>query len=256
MFVRQTNDKGVNELTRAAVGCGLKGNFCDSGYRFFSADCLNGLEDVEWKFCVSYAIRHDFVRPFSPLLVHVGSVHVHFVFLFVVGKKQGGHKREGLAARPERLTCLPPCIHDDAPRQVPCTVALAFGRQRVPLTFQFGFQGGRSAPSEQGRGPFPASATLQDTGAVSQPWEVEVVDVVARNDVGVGGLHRLREPFEDLLLTAPVGKHLSLAGSKMLHTGGCTQHGFVFNAGLQIKGKHRVGNLKRLGGYHVVHIAS
>ena len=71
-------------------------------------------------------------------------------------------------------------------------------------------------------------------GAVSQPWEVEVVDVVARNDVGVGGLHRLREPFEDFLFAALVGKHLA-RGSEMLNAGGCTQHGFVFNAGLQIK---------------------
>ena len=186
--IGQPNHQRIDQLAGAAVGGGFKRHFRHRRHGFLPSHGLNGVEDVQGKFSVSYAVGHDLVGAVSPFLVHVGSVHVHLVLVLVVGKQQRGDKGQGLAPRPQRLACLPPRVHHDPPRQVPSTVALALGHQRVPISLEFGFESGRSPPTEQRCRSFPTPSPLQHARAVGQTWKVEVVDVVARDDVGVVGL--------------------------------------------------------------------
>ena len=154
------------------------------------------------------------------------------------------------------MTCLPPRIHHHAPRQVPCTVALALGHQGVSIPLQFGLEPRCSSPAKQIGRAFPTSPALEDAGPVRQTWQVKVVDVVPGDDVRVGGLDRGREALENLRFAASVLEDLPFVRAEVLHARRRTQHRFVFDAGLKVKRQQRVGHRKRFGGAHVGHLAS
>ncbi len=196
--IGQPNHQRINQLAGAAVGSRFKRHFRHRRHRFLPSHGLNGVEDVQGKFSVSYAVGHDLVGAVSPFLVHVGGVHVHLVLVLVIREQQRGDKGQGFASRSQRLACLPPCVHHDAPRQVPGAVALALGHQRVPVSLEFGFESRRSPPTKQRCRSFPTPSPLQHARAVSQTWKVKVVDVVARDDVGVGGLDGGGQPLENV----------------------------------------------------------
>ena len=213
LVIRKTNDKRINELAGAAVGCGFKRHFRNGCYRLFSSHSLNRTENVEREFSISDAIGHDFIRTVGPLLVHVRSVHVHLVLVLVVGEEEGGNEREGLAPGAKRLPCLPPGIHHYAPRKVPGTIALALGNQCVSIPLEFGFQPRSSPPTKQICGAFPTTATLEHARSVCQTREVKIVNVVAGDDIGVGGLHRGGQSFQNLDLGPSILKHLAFTRS-------------------------------------------
>ena len=224
-------------MARAAVGCRFKRHLRDRSDRFLPSNRLDRGEDVKGQFGVSNAVGHDLVGPCGPLFVHVGRADVHFVLLLIVGEEKGGDKRQGLSPRPERLACLPPCIHHDATRKVPGAIALPLGNKSVSVSLEFGFHSRRAPPAEEGVGSLPPTTPLQDSGPVCKPREVKVVDVVARDDVGVGGVNGACESFENVAFGSSKLKRLTLTGTEMLDASGRTQHRFVFDAGFQIKGK-------------------
>ena len=192
------NDKRIDELAGAAVGCGFKRHFRNGCDRLFPSHGLNGSENIEGQFSISDAIGHDLVGAVGPLLVHVRCVHVHLVLVLVIGKEEGGNEREGLATRAKCLPCLPPSVHHHAPREVPCTIALTFGNQRVSVTLEFSFQPRGTPPTKQIRSAFPTTPALKHARSVCQTREVKIVDVVAGDDVRIGGLHRGGQSFQDL----------------------------------------------------------
>ena len=71
LCISKANDKGIDQLARAAVGGRFKGNFGHCSHRFFAPNSLNRSKDVEGKFSVSYAIGQDLIWTVGPFLVHV-----------------------------------------------------------------------------------------------------------------------------------------------------------------------------------------
>ena len=166
---------------------------------------------------------------------------------FIVRKQQGRNKRQGFSARFQGLARLPPSIHHHAPRKVPGAIALAFRNQGISISLEFGFKPRSTPPTKQSHGAFSTSSSLKHACTVSKPWKVEIIDVVSRDDVGVGRQHRGRQAFKDILFFTAVLEDLPFSGSQVFDTGGRTEHCFVFNARFEVKRKHGVRHGKRFG---------
>ena len=92
LLVCQADDQGINELACTPVRCCFKRDFGHRCNGFFSRDCLNCLEDVKRQGRISFTIGHHLIGSRGPFLIHIGSINIHLVFVFIIGEKQRGDK--------------------------------------------------------------------------------------------------------------------------------------------------------------------
>ena len=177
------------------------------------------------------------------------------MFCFVVRKEQGGNKGKRFPPGVQCLPCLPPGVHDGSAREIPRSVALSFGNQRIPLTLELGLELGCTAPTKQRHRPLSTPSTLEDMCSVGEAREVKIVDVVSRDDVGVVFQHRRREAFKDLNFRALIGKGMALARPKVLNPCGSAEHRFLLDARFEVKREDFERDLKRCSRFEMICLA-
>ena len=119
----------------------------------------------------------------SALLVHVRSVR-HLVLVLVVGEEREATNER--VSRRGRSACRRHQASITTPREIPGTIALAFGNQRVSVRL-VRFPAEEHAPNQTNPQYLPNHAHAEAHPFGLPDEEVKIVDVVAGDDVGVGG---------------------------------------------------------------------
>ena len=90
-------------------------------------------------------------------------------------------------------------------------------------------------------------STLQCLSSIGQSWQVEIINIVTGDDVGVLLPYRCRELFENVRFVPPIGEDLSVACSDIFDPCCSAQDRLVLDARLEVKGEDAEGNLEGLG---------
>ena len=155
--------------------------------------------------------------------------------------EQLGHEAQRLPLRPERHPRLPPGVEHAAAVQPPCASSGVPLRQQAPT---IRVENGNSTPAEQFGRCLDVRASSERLHPRFDARQIEVVDVVAGDDVRIGFAHQTGQPFEDLALAAAECVLGALVSP--LHDGRRAQDGLLGDRRLQVEREQHERRWKRL----------
>ena len=188
---------------------------------------------------ISDTVFHHLIWASRPFLVHPACINVEFLLVCGVRPEHIGDEAQRFTFWPQCLANLPPSIHRDSAGHPPDSIDGAFRLQ--PLGFALNRW---NAPPTTQSSLLKTRATRVLLGSLDNPRQIEIIDIVSSDEIGILVAHQPSHSFEDVFLI-PAELVLGARASTINHH--CrAQNRIVFHARLQIHRQCDKGRRERI----------